>query len=68
MADQVTVEQLAYRFWEEEGQPEGKALEHWLRAEATAGAEVRPAARSSQRRSANAEGSGGDTSVSVPPV
>jgi hypothetical protein len=24
---------LARRFWEEEGQPEGQAEEHWLRAE-----------------------------------
>jgi Protein of unknown function (DUF2934) len=25
---------LARKFWEEEGQPEGKAEEHWQRAEA----------------------------------
>jgi Protein of unknown function (DUF2934) len=24
---------LAYRFYEEEGRPEGKASDHWLRAE-----------------------------------
>jgi hypothetical protein len=24
---------LAQKFWEEEGQPEGKAVEHWQRAE-----------------------------------
>ncbi len=26
-------QRLAQNFWEEEGQPEGKADEHWLRAE-----------------------------------
>jgi hypothetical protein len=26
---------LAQKFWEEEGQPEGKAEEHWQRAEET---------------------------------
>ncbi|MBI4310568.1 MAG: DUF2934 domain-containing protein [Chloroflexi bacterium] len=28
--EQVRV--LAYRLWEEEGKPEGRALEHWLKA------------------------------------
>ncbi len=27
------IESRAYSFWEREGRPEGKALEHWLRAE-----------------------------------
>jgi len=27
------ISKLARRFWEEEGQPEGKAEEHWRRAE-----------------------------------
>jgi DUF2934 family protein len=30
--DQATRE-MAYRLWESEGRPEGKALDHWLRAE-----------------------------------
>jgi F0F1-type ATP synthase epsilon subunit len=29
--DQIAA--LARKFWEEEGQPEGKAEEHWARAE-----------------------------------
>ena len=29
--DQIAA--LARKFWEEEGQPEGKAYEHWKRAE-----------------------------------
>jgi hypothetical protein len=34
MADrQAEIETRAYFFWEREGRPEGKALEHWLRAE-----------------------------------
>lgn len=28
------IEERAYRIWEAEGKPEGRALEHWLRAEA----------------------------------
>lgn len=37
MSHLYTNEQVAMRarqFWEEEGRPEGKAEEHWLRAEA----------------------------------
>jgi Protein of unknown function (DUF2934) len=30
---QQEVAELAQRLWEEEGRPEGKAEEHWLRAE-----------------------------------
>ena len=30
---QEDIAALAQKFWEEEGQPEGKAEEHWLRAE-----------------------------------
>lgn len=25
---------IAYRIWEEEGHPDGRALDHWLQAEA----------------------------------
>lgn len=28
------IARLAYRFWEEEGRPEGRAEAHWLRAAA----------------------------------
>ena len=28
------VKVIAYRIWEEEGRPDGRALEHWLKAEA----------------------------------
>ena len=27
------VKVIAYRIWEEEGRPEGRALDHWLKAE-----------------------------------
>jgi Protein of unknown function (DUF2934) len=30
---QAEVERRAYLIWEREGRPEGKALEHWRRAE-----------------------------------
>jgi len=28
-----TIPERAYYYWEQEGRPEGKSLEHWLRAE-----------------------------------
>jgi hypothetical protein len=31
--DRGVIEQRAYRIWEEEGRPDGKAAEHWRRAE-----------------------------------
>ena len=30
---QAKIESIAYRFYQEEGCPEGRALEHWLRAQ-----------------------------------
>lgn len=27
------VKVIAYRLWEDEGRPEGRALDHWLKAE-----------------------------------
>ena len=27
------VRTIAYRIWEEEGRPDGRALDHWLKAE-----------------------------------
>ncbi len=34
---QATIEARAYGLWEHEGRPEGRSLEHWLRAEAEVG-------------------------------
>ena len=34
---------LAYRFYEEEGRPEGRASDHWLRAEREIRKEAQPA-------------------------
>ena len=31
--DQDSVAALARKHWEEEGKPEGRAMDHWLRAE-----------------------------------
>ena len=31
-----TIRQRAYEIWQAEGQPDGRALEHWCRAEAEA--------------------------------
>lgn len=33
MPTQADVAQLAQQYWEEEGRPEGRATEHWTRAE-----------------------------------
>lgn len=34
--DRTDVNEAAYKIWEAEGRPQGKELEHWLRAEAEA--------------------------------
>ncbi len=34
MATFEEIKQLAYKFWEQEGRPEGKDVEHYLRAKA----------------------------------
>jgi len=31
--EELEISALAHRYYEEEGRPEGRALEHWLRAE-----------------------------------
>ncbi len=33
MSEQDRVRLIAYRLWDEEGPPQGRALDHWLRAE-----------------------------------
>jgi Protein of unknown function (DUF2934) len=35
MDREIEIARRAYDLWEDEGRPEGKALDHWLRAEAT---------------------------------
>jgi hypothetical protein len=35
------VRERAYQIWEEAGRPEGKAVEHWLQAEAEISAQER---------------------------
>ena len=39
-----TIRQRAYEIWQAEGQPDGRALEHWCRAEAEA-VQSRPVAK-----------------------
>ncbi len=36
------IEARAYGLWEHEGRPEGRSLEHWLRAEAEVGSVAKP--------------------------
>jgi hypothetical protein len=38
--DASTVAQRAYAIWQREGCPDGRAMEHWFRAEAELAAEV----------------------------
>lgn len=33
MSEEEEISLMAYRMWEREGRPEGRALEHWLLAE-----------------------------------
>ncbi len=39
---QAMIEARAYGLWEHEGRPEGRSLEHWLRAEAEIGSATKP--------------------------
>ncbi len=34
LGEQMKTSRLAYRIWEAEGKPDGRDLEHWLKAEA----------------------------------
>jgi len=45
------IEQRAYFIWKREGQPDGMALEHWLRAEAEVAREDQPLDTAVQTRS-----------------
>jgi Protein of unknown function (DUF2934) len=49
---QAEIRRRAYLIWEHEGRPEGKALEHWHRAEAEIAERASAAAPSIQRRPA----------------
>ena len=33
MSDEERVRLIAYHLWEEEGHPDGRALDHWVKAE-----------------------------------
>lgn len=48
------IRQRAYEIWQAEGQPDGRALEHWCRAEAEA-VQPRPAV-SGKKRGASSKG------------
>lgn len=54
----AAVAERAYGIWEQEGRPEGREIEHWLRAEAEiraaaeAGDAMRPARRSATKSTA----------------
>lgn len=45
------IRQLAYRFWQEEGCPNGTELQHWLKAEAAWRQEHRPRSKSNASKS-----------------
>jgi hypothetical protein len=49
---QEEIQQLARLIWEGEGRPEGRSLEHWIRAEEQLRAEKQAKRRRKQNRSA----------------
>ena len=46
--ESYNIAERAYLIWEQTGRPEGRALEHWLQAEAEMSAQPAPAAPSSK--------------------
>lgn len=45
MVPEEAIRERSYAIWEREGRPEGKALEHWVRAKAQLEAERQPASK-----------------------
>lgn len=44
------IAKLAYEYWETEGRPDGRDLDHWLRAERTlSGASLKETARANKK-------------------
>ena len=41
----AAIRSIAHRLWEEDGRPEGRDLEYWLRAEKLASAKTKPVAK-----------------------
>jgi hypothetical protein len=62
--EEAEVAALAYRFYCQEGCPEGKAHEHWLRAEQ----EVRPKAPAANSESSPAEAPAPSARAENPPL
>jgi hypothetical protein len=52
--DKVQIADRSYFIWENEGRPEGKALEHWLRAQEELAAETAPDTNSAKPKRARA--------------
>ena len=46
--ESYNIAERAYLIWEQTGRPEGRALEHWLQAEAEISAPSAPAAQNSK--------------------
>ncbi|HEY1197848.1 MAG TPA: DUF2934 domain-containing protein [Thermoplasmata archaeon] len=62
MARGDEIRRIAYNLWEKEDRPEGRALDHWLRAEA-----IWVSQHGTQPRSAQASGQDRRLVVSQPP-
>jgi Protein of unknown function (DUF2934) len=58
---EIQTRNRAYAIWEAEGRPEGRAVEHWLAAEAYYGTPARSGARASRARRAPASTATGAT-------
>jgi hypothetical protein len=68
---ETRIRNLAHRFWEEEGRPEGREAEHWRRAqEKLSGDEVADPAQASPATGSGrgAEGRGGQARQASSPV
>jgi hypothetical protein len=61
MAREEEVRLIAYRMWEEEGCPNGRDCEHWLKAEAIWEAASRPQPRNKADRQARPSKAKGKT-------
>lgn len=51
-ADNDKIAKLAYQIWDQEGRPEGRDMEHWLRAESDAAAKPKAVANKAKAASA----------------
>ncbi|MBS0123928.1 DUF2934 domain-containing protein [Thetidibacter halocola] len=52
LPDSARIAETAYLIWLDEGRPEGRDLDHWLRAQEVLSAEKKPARKASSKKPA----------------